>query len=90
MSKKGLDIAPPPRREKSPVIANDKRGSKSISKRKPVKFEHIAESDTVQFNKRVPQSTADAYEMLAIKTKRKVPELLTEGIELLEEKYGKV
>lgn len=90
MSKKGLNIAPPPRREKAATVANDKAPAKPKTRRAPVKFEHIAESDTVQFNKRVQQSTADGYEMLAIKTRRKVPDLITEGLEMLEEKYGKV
>ena len=33
---------------------------------------------------------ADGYEILSIKTRKKIPELLAEGLELLETKYGKV
>jgi hypothetical protein len=44
----------------------------------------------VQFNKRVTQRVADGFDMLAIRTRRKVPELLAEALELLEERYGKI
>ncbi|RVV96567.1 hypothetical protein EKE94_18160 [Mesobaculum littorinae] len=54
------------------------------------KFSQVAEHDKVQFNKRVTRGTADGYEMLAIRTRRKVPELLAEALELLEERYGRV
>lgn len=78
------NATPPPR------PANDKATPSTKPKRKPVRFEHIAETDTVQFNRRIPQGTADGYEMLAIKLRRKVPDLMTEALELLEQKYGKV
>ena len=60
---------------------------------KPVevaKFDHVAESEKVQFNKRVTRRVADGYEILAIRTRRKVPDLLAEALSLLEEKYGKI
>ncbi len=84
MSKKGLKLgAPPPRKTEKP-----QPDSKPASE--PAKFVNVAENDKVQFNKRISRSTADGYEMLAIKTRLKVPELLAEGLELLQEKYGKV
>ena len=36
------------------------------------------------------RGVADGYELLAIKTRKKVPELLAEALELLEDRYGKV
>lgn len=51
---------------------------------------HVAEGDKVQFNKRVTRGVADGYEILAIRTRKKVPELLAEALELLEGRYGKV
>lgn len=50
----------------------------------------MAEGEKVQFNKRVTRGVADGYEMLAIRTRKKVPELLAEALELLEGRYGKV
>lgn len=84
---KGLKTAAPPPRPKAISASNDKPAPK---KRIPAKFTHVAEVDTVQFNRRIPRGTSDGFEMLAIKTRKKVPELLTEALELLEEKYGKV
>ena len=52
-------------------------------------FAQVREDETVQFNKRLPRGVADRYEMLAIKTRKKVPQLLAEGLELLEERHGK-
>lgn len=83
---KGLQIAEPPRRRSKatsePAAAPDKgRGEK---------FTQIVESEKIQFNKRVTRGVADGYEMLAIRTRKKVPELLAEALELLEERYGKV
>jgi hypothetical protein len=81
-----VKIAPPPPRRapsedkapaKKPVVA-------------PAKFNQAKEDDRVQFNKRVTQRVADGFEMLAIRTRRKVPELLAEALELLEERHGKV
>jgi hypothetical protein len=54
------------------------------------KFDQVKESERVQFNKRVPRHVADGFEMLAIKARRKVPDLLAEALELLENRYGKV
>lgn len=84
---RGLQIAEPPRRksklvEPKPVPKKEEgRGDK---------FNHISEHEKVQFNKRVTQGVADGYEMMAIRTRKKVPELLAEALELLEERYGKV
>jgi len=97
MAQQGLDIAPPPRKKEL-----NQENKTSTTKRKPTKvanararssaitFNQMAESDKVQFNKRVTQATADGFEILAIKTKKKVPDLIAEGLELLEAKYGKV
>ena len=79
---KGLKVAEPPKRKID--------ATPEAEKRTPVRFVQIAEGDKVQFNKRVTRATADGYEMLAIRTRVKVPELLAEALELLEEKYGKL
>ena len=42
----------------------------------------------MQFNKRVTRRVADGFEMLAIRSRQKVPELLAEALDLLEERYG--
>ena len=84
---KGLKIAEPPRRR------HDGAGEAAAGSPKPVevaKFDHVAEGEKVQFNKRVTRRVADGYEILAIRTRRKVPDLLTEALALLEEKHGKV
>lgn len=87
MMAKGLRIAEPPRRPTEPALpatrAQEEEG-------RGVKFAQIAESEKVQFNKRVTRGVADGYEMLAIKTRKKVPELLAEALELLEKRYGKI
>ena len=82
---KGLKLAvPPPRRaaegdpSTAPVIPSGER------------FNQLREDERVQFNKRLPRRVADGFEMLAIRTRRKVPELLAEALELLEQRYGKV
>lgn len=85
MMSKGLQIAEPPRRRQS--------GAGDAERQNPVeiaKFNHVAEDEKVQFNKRVTRRVADGYEMLAIRTRRKVPDLLAEALSLLEEKHGKV
>ena len=80
---KGLSIAePPPRRPAQPETTQAPPAGE--------KFSQVRASDRVQFNKRVPQSVADGFEMLAIRTRRKVPELLAEALELLQERYGRV
>jgi hypothetical protein len=91
---KGLQMAEPPRR-RTDVSADTAQDD--IPKIKPqgsadtgMKFTQIAEGEKVQFNKRVKRGVADGYEMLAIRTRQKVPELLEEALALLEEKYGKV
>ena len=98
MSKQGLDIAPPPRKAKVAELTK-----KPVNKAKPgktvkpkvekaersVSFENVAGEEKVQFNKRVTRNTADGFDMLAIKTRKKVPQLLDEALELLENKYGK-
>lgn len=83
MANNGLDIAPPPARRTPPV------STKPIKAGTPAKFKKQAESEMVQFNKRITRGTADSYEILAIKTRKKIPELLAEGLEFLQEKYGK-
>ncbi len=88
MMSKGLKVAEPPRRRSDAAQAagspEQAQGTTKVSK-----FDHISENDKVQFNKRVTRRVADGYEMLAIRTRRKVPELLAEALELLEEKHGK-
>jgi hypothetical protein len=78
-----LKIArPPPRRsrpepEQAPPVTTPK-------------FGQVKEDGRVQFNKRVTRRVADGFEMLAIRTRKKMPDLLAEALELLEERYGKV
>lgn len=78
---KGLQIAPPPRRPSSVEPAAE------IA---PPKFNQLKETERVQFNKRVTRGVADGFEMLAIRTRRKVPDLLAEALDLLQERYGKI
>lgn len=86
----GLDILPPPARKKVPEIVASIPSQKQPEKNPPVKFDKQAETDKVQFNKRVTRATADTFDILAIRTRRKVPELLVEAAEYLQNKYGKV
>ena len=81
---KGLKVAKPPTRP-----ANSQKTIVG-KKRVPTRLSNIAGTDTVQFNKRLPRATADGFDILAIKLRRKVPDLLEEALEILEEKYGKV
>jgi len=95
----GLDIPPPPARKKQ---APDGRTNEHVSqiteaksqvvkkRRPPVKFDKESETEKVQFNKRLDRRTADTFEMLSIRTRRKIPQLLEEAAQLLEKKYGKV
>jgi hypothetical protein len=100
-----LKIAPPPRRpaiveaapEPAPpaVEATEPKPAPAPAPRRSTvaaaaKFRQIKEDERVQFNKRVTRQVADGFEMLAIRTRRKVPELLAEALELLEERYGRV
>lgn len=81
---KGLRIAePPPRRAVEPATA-------PAAPTGGEKFGQVRETDKVQFNKRVSRSVADGFEMMAIRTRRKVPELLAEALELLQDRYGKI
>ena len=86
MMSKGLKIAQPPRRRHEAGGGITER-PKSVE---IAKFDHVAEGEKVQFNKRVTRRVADGYEILAIRTRRKVPDLLAEALSLLEEKHGKV
>ena len=84
---KGLQIAEPPRRRQSESKTPDPERLKSVD---AAKFDQMAEDEKVQFNKRVMRRVADGYEILAIRTRRKVPDLLAEALSLLEERHGKV
>ena len=85
---KGLMVAEPPRRRtEAPADDSAPAGRPTPA---PEKFGQVRASDRVQFNKRVSSDVADGYEMLAIRTKKRVPDLLAEGLALLEERYGKV
>ena len=86
MANQGLDIAPPPRKKAAVTTATEDKPRPA----KSTKFDKIAEGDKVQFNRYVRRQVAEGYEILAVKSRRKVPDLLAEGLELLEEKYGKV
>ncbi|MEM7674496.1 MAG: hypothetical protein AAF449_00685 [Myxococcota bacterium] len=81
-----MQIAEPPRRRSEP----EPKVARVPETGRGEKFTQVAESEKVQFNKRVTRGVADGYEMLAIRTRKKVPELLAEALELLEERYGKV
>jgi hypothetical protein len=85
---KGLKIAEPPRRptEAAAETAPAAPQAPAVTE----KFSQVRAGDKVQFNKRIESHVADGYEMLAIRTKRRVPELLAEGLALLEERYGRI
>ena len=100
-----LKIAPPPPRravvepEQAPVpeppvqLVAPEPAKARASRASPAavsKFRQIKEDERVQFNKRVTRGVADGFEMLAIRSRRKVPELLAEALELLEQRYGRV
>ncbi len=87
MMSKGLKIAEPPRRRQEGAGGPDKEQQKPVE---VTKFDHVAENEKIQFNKRVTRRVADGYEILAIRTRRKVPDLLAEALSLLEEKHGRV
>ena len=88
MMAKGLRIAePPPRR---PVMEVETTEPSPAPAPIGEKFNQVREGDRVQFNKRVPRGVADGFEMLAIRTRRKVPELLAEALELLQARYGRI
>jgi hypothetical protein len=87
------DNAPAP--EPAPVVAV--AAAEPVAAPKPApevrpagKFRQVKEDERVQFNKRVTRRVADGFEMLAIRSRVKVPELLAEALELLEERYGRI
>ncbi len=84
MMSKGLKIAEPPRRRRE--LEAETAPATAVPGEL---FSQVGEHEKVQFNKRISRGTADGYEILAIRTRRKVPDLLVEGLRLLEEKYGK-
>ncbi|MGJ8530118.1 hypothetical protein [Maritalea sp.] len=57
---------------------------------KNTKFSKTADTTKTQFNKRIPKETADIFAILAVKTGNKIPELLSEAAEMLQDRYGKV
>ena len=81
-----LKIAPPPPRRSAPEAEATSEPAKVVAP----KFDQMKEDGRVQFNKRVTRRVADGFEMLAIRTRRKVPELLAEALELLEQRHGKI
>jgi hypothetical protein len=87
---KGLRIAEPPSRRQLPAEGAGEGGRQEPSQAPSEKFSQVRPEDKVQFNKRVTQRVADGFEMLAIRTHRKVPDLLAEALSLLEERYGRV
>jgi hypothetical protein len=96
-----LKIAPPPPRRaaivevekpapETPLPAPTPAVSLTAPSKPASKFQQVKEDERVQFNKRVTRRVADGYELLAIRLRKKVPELLAEGLDLLEERYGRV
>ena len=79
-----LKIAPPPPRR--PVADVEAAPAPAATP----KFKQIKEDERVQFNKRVTRRVADGFELLAIRSRRKVPELLAEALDMLEERYGRI
>ena len=90
MASNALKIAPPPPRRLPPEpVEVPAREARDPAAPAP-KFRQVKEDERVQFNKRVTRRVADGFEMLAIRSRRKVPDLLAEALDLLEERYGKV
>lgn len=88
---KGLSIAEPPRRRRdTQPAAETAQPEAAPTTSSPSMFSQTREGDKVQFNKRIDKAVADGYAIMAVKTGKKVPELLKEGLEALEAKYGKV
>jgi hypothetical protein len=88
-----LKIAPPPpRRTTIPAQSAQYVEPETLPSVPPAapKFRQVKEDERVQFNKRVTRRVADGYEILAIRSRKKVPDLLAEALDLLEERYGKV
>ncbi len=90
MATNALKIAPPPPRRLIPEPIDVPAGEAKPATVPPPKFQQVKEDQRVQFNKRVTRQVADGFEMLAIRSRRKVPDLLAEALELLGERYGKV
>ena len=90
MATNALKIAPPPSRRSIPEPIEVPVAEARPAAAPPPKFRQVKEDERVQFNKRVTRRVADGFEMLAIRSRRKVPDLLAEALELLEERYGKV
>lgn len=94
MAQQGLDVSPPPRKPKTESGPGPKtkaeEGANISPEQNSINFDRLTEGEKVQFNKRVTRSTADGFQMLSIVTRKKIPVLLAEGLELLESKYGKV
>ena len=92
---KGLKLATPPRRRTdmdsvdtpSPPAESAIPAAANVAPTE--KLDQVASSAKVQFNKRLAREVADGYEILAIRTRRKVPDLLAEALELLEIRYGR-
>jgi hypothetical protein len=90
--------SPPPRRSAMPTEVPPQAPERApvasiVTVSPPVpgpKFRQVKEDERVQFNKRVTRRVADGFEMLAIRSRRKVPDLMAEALDLLEERYGKV
>jgi hypothetical protein len=91
-----LKIAPPPPRRISVPAPSASQEAEPVALPPPPsltaapKFRQVKEDERVQFNKRVTRRVADGFEMLAIRSRKKVPDLLAEALDLLEERYGKV
>jgi hypothetical protein len=91
-----LKIAPPPPRRSAVVSEPPPEALAPVASPPPSvftaapKFGQVKEDERMQFNKRVTRRVADGFEMLAIRTHKKVPELLAEALDLLEERYGRV
>jgi hypothetical protein len=91
-----LKIAPPPARRPAGASEPAPEAPAPVASPPPSvftaapKFRQVKEDERVQFNKRVTRRVADGFEMLAIRTHKKVPELLAEALDLLEERYGRV
>src|SRR5215472_10473929 len=89
---------PPPRRSAAPAEPPPQAPERApvatiVTPLQPAagpKFRQVKEDERVQFNKRVTRRVADGFEMLAIRSRKKVPELLAEALDLLEDRYGKV
>jgi hypothetical protein len=79
-----LKIAPPPPRRPASTSEDFPEAVATP------KFQQVKEDERVQFNKRVTRRVADGFEMLAIRSRKRVPELLAEALDLLEQRYGKV